>query len=171
MHTEYQLAASRTMPSTSPTHLPNWALGLCGEVAELFSEPFVWADAGTLNARKVPKHADKYIIECGDVLWYCHALLTALRVDANSVLTGCVPKQPFVSLYHHACSIAELVKKHVYHFKPLDTEALLGHIINIVEEIERSAGQLGQSLTEVYRLNVEKLQKRWPDSFSPEGAQ
>lgn len=151
MHTEYQTAAARIMPSSSPEQLVNWALGLCGEVSEIQSHP----EGDTQGL----------LLECGDGAWYCHAMLTALRLDADAVFLGTPRYTPFVSAYFHACQIAELVKKHIYHFKPLNVERLVQHIVHILDHIERLAFLADCTLVEVYRLHIEELQQRYPEGF------
>jgi hypothetical protein len=146
MHSEYQNAAMRTMPSLSPEQLPNWALGLCGEVGEL-AQDF--------------QYCRPMQIEIGDVLWYCHALLTCLRLDADAVLADLPVVTEFD--WFAASRVAEQVKKHVYHFKPLNKQALIQDIRTLV------AGCVfllrGETLEECYRQNVEKLLARYPNGF------
>ena len=145
LHSEVQAAVIRTMPSLSPDHLPNWALGLCGETAEVVSD--IAAKRPLTN-------------EVGDQLWYCHALLVCLKVDADDLLLGVVPCKPDLFA---PCRIAELVKKHVYHFKPLQKAALLQEIRLVVGSAMTLLGDV--PLTECYRQNVVKLLERYPDGF------
>lgn len=155
MHTEYQNAAARTMPNTSINHLPIWALGLCGELAEYYT-----ASPGE------DTHS-----EAGDVLWYCHAILTCLRVDANSVLDT-LPivysdDQPLVYAGH----IAEAVKKHFGHFKPLDSAGIVQNVRRIVADVRAHyvhAYPQGPDLLHLYQRNILKLHARYPDGFPSE---
>jgi hypothetical protein len=100
-------------------------------------------------------------IEIGDVLWYCHALLTCLRLDADAVLADLPVVTEFD--WFAASRVAEQVKKHVYHFKPLNKQALIQDIRTLV------AGCVfllrGETLEECYRQNVEKLLARYPNGF------
>ena len=133
------------MPNTTPTMLPNWALGLCGEMGEVMEDLRL--------GRPV-------VLEVGDLLWYDHAILACLRQDADAVLSG-VTAQEFD--WAAPCRIAELVKKHVYHFKPLQTANLLKEVQVVY------AGCLwlleDTPVEECYRQNVAKLLKRYPDGF------
>lgn len=146
MHTEYQDAAMRTMPSLSVEQLPNWALGLCGEIGEVMQD--------LQNGKPV-------VIEVGDVLWYCHAILTCLKVDADSVLADLVPQE---FDWGAPCRIAELVKKHIYHFKPLDKTALVQEVRTVIQGCLHLLG--ATSLQECYRQNVVKLLRRYPEGFN-----
>lgn len=156
MHTTYQMLASRTMPSTSIDMLPNWALGLCGEAAEYLQE------ADEANS----------VLELGDNAWYCHAILTALRVDADMLMAADQrPTDTPSALLLVSCAgrVAELVKKHIYHFKPLRTKEILVLVRTMLQTIEDLAAQRhNTTMTEVYRRNICKLQERWPEGFAPE---
>lgn len=156
MHTTYQEMASRTMPSTGVDRLTNWALGLCGEAEEY---------------RRESDEASQ-VLELGDVAWHCHAILTALRVDADMVMASPVHADERPSdmlLLACACRVAEIVKKHVYHYKPLKGKELLSNIRIMLWTIEVLARERhNTTLTEVYRLNINKLQERWPEGFAPE---
>ena len=145
MHHEYQEEAMRTMPSLSPEHLPNWSLGLCGAVAELQEDIEVNAD--------VVEHV-------GNVLWYCHAMLTCLKVPADVVLSDLVAStyDPMV-----AGRIAEIVRKHTFRFHPLARTALLAEIRNLVAGCILLLGSV--PLAECYRRNILHLWRRYPDGF------
>lgn len=145
LHSEFQQAVIRTMPSLSPDQLPNWALGLCGETAEVVAD--MKAKTALTN-------------EVGDQLWYCHAILACLRVDADDLLFSVVPQPPDLFA---ACRIAELVKKHMFHFKPLKKDLLLQEIRAVVGGAMTLLGDV--PLTECYRQNVAKLLQRYPDGF------
>jgi len=155
MHTEYQTAAARTMPNTSINHLPIWALGLCGELAECRT-----ADAGEATH-----------LEAGDSLWYCHAILTCLRMDANDVLSilpvAYSDDEPLVYAGH----IAEAVKKHFGHFKPLDVGGIVRNvrqIVAIIQVQQQTRYPDGPDLLHLYQQNLLKLQERYPDGFPSE---
>lgn len=145
MHHEYQEEAMRTMPSLSPEHLPNWALGLCGAVAELQEDIEAGADV---------------VDHVGNVLWYCHAMLTCLKVPADVVLIDLV-----AATYDplSAGRIAEIVRKHVFRFRPLDRVRLLSEIRAVAAGCVLLLGSV--PLEECYRRNVVRLWQRYPDGF------
>lgn len=133
------------MPNTSPSLLPNWALGLCGEMGEVIED--------LSFGRPV-------VLETGDLLWYCHAILVCLRQEADVVLSDLVAREFDWSA---PCRIAELVKKHVYHFKPLQTPNIIKEVQTIYSGCLWLLGTT--SVEECYRQNVTKLLERYPDGF------
>lgn len=61
---------------------------------------------------------------------------------------------------------ADIVKKHLGHGHPLDTEKAVKELGDVLWYIARSAAVLGCTLNDVAKANVEKLQKRYPLGFS-----
>ena len=65
-----------------------------------------------------------------------------------------------------AGEVIELVKKHKYHGRDLDLDALAKELGDLMWYLAETASQAGLSLSDVAAMNVEKLQKRHPDGFS-----
>jgi NTP pyrophosphatase (non-canonical NTP hydrolase) len=61
----------------------------------------------------------------------------------------------------------DLLKKHLFHDQPLDTEKLKKELGDVLWYLAAIATSAGLSLSDVARANVEKLRKRFPDGFSP----
>lgn len=73
-----------------------------------------------------------------------------------------------LGLAGEAGELVDLLKKHLYHGKPLDlvkTEKELGDVLWYVSAIAR---HLGTTLEEVAQLNHAKLSARYPAGYSPE---
>lgn len=60
------------------------------------------------------------------------------------------------------------IKKHVFHGHALDEEAQAKELGDILFYVARSAEALGYPLSKVATMNIEKLEKRYPDGFSEE---
>lgn len=146
MHTEYQEAAARTLPSRDISNLPMLALGLVAETAKQTG----WQ----CNA---------------DSLWYVHGLLSLLYKDATAVLDGVEHDAPLpnpnASATWDAAMVAEMVQKWVYlHRKPNETQ-LLWHLRRIVLAQHQLLKRQNMTVVECYRRNVEYLWQRYPDGF------
>lgn len=73
-----------------------------------------------------------------------------------------------LGLVGEAGEVAELVKKHLFHGHALDRQALMAELGDVLWYVARLAAALGISLGDVAALNIDKLQRRYPDGFSPE---
>lgn len=62
---------------------------------------------------------------------------------------------------------ADLVKKHVFHGKPLDVTKLTKEIGDTIFYAAALAAAAGVQLTDVVQANVLKLEMRYPDGFDP----
>lgn len=60
----------------------------------------------------------------------------------------------------------ELVKKHVFHGKPLDRDRAARELGDVLWYLARAAADHGFRLSEIAALNVAKLRARYPDGFS-----
>jgi NTP pyrophosphatase (non-canonical NTP hydrolase) len=60
---------------------------------------------------------------------------------------------------------SELIKKHVFHGKPLDKAEALKELGDCLYYLTAACISLGSSIEEVAKFNMEKLQKRYPDGF------
>lgn len=82
------------------------------------------------------------------------------------------PKQELVAwsmgIGGEAGEYVDGIKKHVFHDHELDKEAQAKELGDLLFYISRSAASLGYTLSQVASMNIEKLQKRYPDGFDPE---
>ena len=76
-----------------------------------------------------------------------------MLIDAALGLTG------------EAGEVADLVKKANYQGHILDKDAVMKELGDIAWYIALACQALGFSMEEVLRMNIEKLQKRYPDGF------
>lgn len=73
-----------------------------------------------------------------------------------------------LGLVGEAGEVAELVKKHLFHGHALDRQALMAELGDVLWYVARLAAALGISLGDVAALNLDKLQRRYPNGFSHE---
>ena len=66
--------------------------------------------------------------------------------------------------------VVDLLKKHLYHGKPLDRTALVKELGDIRWYLEYIMAASDISMEEVEAMNVAKLRKRFPEGFSFEAA-
>ena len=64
----------------------------------------------------------------------------------------------------------DIVKKHLHQGHPLDRDGLIKELGDIAWYLAETATALGISLEEVMERNIEKLQRRYPEGFSPENS-
>ena len=76
-----------------------------------------------------------------------------------------------LGLCGEAGEVAEPIKKHLYHGKPLDREKLLNELGDVLWYVNYTARALGFSLAQVADANNRKLRARYPQGFSVEAAQ
>ncbi len=147
---EYQKLAQRTSSTTTARDkLINGALGLCGEVAEY--------------AREM-RFIEKRISEAGDIMWYVaeiaagigKTIADAANIDEINYNGG---------MFYDAGDIADAIKKHVYQGHDIDAHAILCGLNRIMFVIYTRVPDLGYSMDDVLRGNVEKLLKRYPNGF------
>ncbi len=62
----------------------------------------------------------------------------------------------------------DIVKKHLAQGHTLDTEHLAGELGDVAWYLAETATAIGYDLDDIFRLNIEKLQKRYPDGFQTE---
>lgn len=130
--------------------LAYWTLGIVGEGNEL-EEAYC--------------KKNDIIKECGDVTWYVAMLANQLEIWDVSL-----PSQGEV-VHIAAAEIAEHVKKHLGHGRPIDKEFVsrqIGFILQWIREIVWNEQK--QTLSYVFSENIAKLQKRFPDGFSHEAS-
>lgn len=140
---EFREVSKRTM-RFSPEHRANAALGLVGELGEYLTPG-----------------ENKYE-EAGDALFY-HGWLCEFYAITPTI------KRDFYQqddLLMSAAAIADMVKKEVFHDKPINREVLAEHLSDIWSFFVNNYG--GFTLSDIYKANITKLRKRYPDGFSAE---
>lgn len=60
----------------------------------------------------------------------------------------------------------DIVKKHLFHGHNLDKENLIKELGDIAWYLAEAAYSLDMDLEDIFRLNIEKLKKRYPEGFS-----
>lgn len=73
-----------------------------------------------------------------------------------------------LGLAGEAGEVADALKKHLFHGKPLDRDALLKECGDVSWYLAVLASELGFTLDEVFLKNVEKLRARYPLGWDPE---
>lgn len=63
----------------------------------------------------------------------------------------------------------ELIKKHVFHSKPMNPEDAKKELGDVLYYVAMAAANLGMSLEDVAVANVEKLNSRYPEGFKEGG--
>jgi len=134
---EFRQASKRTM-RFEPEHRANAALGLVGEIGE-------WREARSDRA-----------LEAGDVMFY----LAWLSLIYQAPIDGDDCRKTYDSdhLIDSAFIIADMVKKDVYHDKPLNIASLCTHMTNIYRFIRT----YHEDLSTIYQANIAKLLIRHP---------
>ncbi len=64
-----------------------------------------------------------------------------------------------------AGEVADEIKKHLYHGKPLDRAAMCAELGDVLWYVAFLANRLGYTLSEVAEMNDKKLQDRYPHGF------
>lgn len=71
-----------------------------------------------------------------------------------------------LGLTGEAGKVAEIIKKHIYHGDELDKSKVINKLGDILWYIVLASELMGTTLNEVARLNIGKLQKRYPNEAS-----
>jgi NTP pyrophosphatase (non-canonical NTP hydrolase) len=66
--------------------------------------------------------------------------------------------------------VCEPLKKHLFHGRDLDRDALAKELGDVLFYVSALASTLGLSLDDVAAANIAKLRARYPDGFSVEAA-
>ncbi len=161
---EYQQNALRTasMNLGPQVELAVRALGLCGEASE-FSEEM---------------DPEKLMLEAGDILWYVAALAKAVDTNMSDLVSQLdfdtfqtlhaedfYDRSPEELLCVTAGKIAEKVKKHVGHGKPLASDFIRDQLVTAVMLVGQALGIYYISLNDAAEANVAKLKARYPQGF------
>jgi len=72
-----------------------------------------------------------------------------------------------LGLAGEAGEVVELIKKHRYHGRDLDLDALKKELGDLLWYMAETASQAGLSLDDIAAHNVAKLKERHPDGFDP----
>ena len=75
-----------------------------------------------------------------------------------------------LGLAGEAGETADMLKKHLFHGKPLDADEVIKELGDVLWYVAGMATAIGVSLGEVGQRNVDKLRKRYPDGFSAEAS-
>jgi NTP pyrophosphatase (non-canonical NTP hydrolase) len=70
-----------------------------------------------------------------------------------------------LGLTGEAGEVAEHVKKHLFHATPLDRDAVVKELGDVLWYVAALAGALDIPLGEVGARNIEKLRRRYPEGF------
>lgn len=62
----------------------------------------------------------------------------------------------------------DIVKKHIGHNHELDKEHLAKELGDVAWYLAETATALGYSLEYIFKMNIDKLKKRYPDGFDSE---
>jgi NTP pyrophosphatase (non-canonical NTP hydrolase) len=165
---EYIPLANVTMPKgrTREENLSMLALGLCGEASEV-------SVAFDNNPEK-----DAIGKEIGDVMWYAanliHGFLPTFIFKWKEEISifGVVSlpenwQQPMLrALMEDTGIIAEHVKKHLYHGKPLSLPALDEQVGNVICGCIAAARYAKLDIEDILDTNIAKLKARYPEGFS-----
>jgi len=75
-----------------------------------------------------------------------------------------------LGLAGEAGEVADAIKKHLFHGRPLDRDAVVRELGDCLWYVATMAAAIGASLDEVGATNVDKLRRRYPDGFSSEAS-
>lgn len=144
-----------------PIPLDVCMLGLCGESGELIEE----------NDKLVEDFDfTKFQLEVGDVMWYVAATCSKLGRGFHKLKTTDKP----LPNSHAACitqlavnvaKAADMIKKHMWHGKVLDEEALCEKLVLVMEAVYVMCDRRGTTLEQAAQANVDKLRARYPLGF------
>ena len=82
------------------------------------------------------------------------------EIDAGGLLNGCL------WLSGEAGELNDLVKKWIFHKKPLDREHMKKEIGDVCWYIADICQSMGFNLDEIFQMNIDKLKARYPEGFS-----
>lgn len=98
--------------------------------------------------------------EAGDVMWYISELANEFNIKLN-------PVNNLIESKSSIAWIAENIKKYLAYKKDIDVILLTSHLNNLVYLIKEVDEE---NFETILSENIQKLQKRFPDKFSPEDA-
>lgn len=86
------------------------------------------------------------------------------EIDAGGLLNGCL------GLSGEAGELNDLVKKWIFHKKPLDREHMKKEIGDVCWYIADICHSMGFDLGEIFQMSIDKLKARYPEGFSEQRA-
>jgi NTP pyrophosphatase (non-canonical NTP hydrolase) len=159
--TQYQTMAYRTMkPGSQEDQILHCILGMVGEANEVKTL--------LLGSRK---SEDSLVLELGDCMWYAACLAHALNVKICDLAGRDAERSAGSSLFlgnaslmlHHACTLAEHIKKVRFTGKARDDTLILNVLGWYWGSVEGVCHAAGISPGEVMDRNIAKLEKRYPN--------
>jgi NTP pyrophosphatase (non-canonical NTP hydrolase) len=75
-----------------------------------------------------------------------------------------------LGLAGEAGETADMLKKHLFHGKPLDVDEVIKELGDVMWYVAGMATAIGASLDDVAQRNVDKLRQRYPNGFSTEAS-
>ncbi|MBA3947185.1 MAG: nucleoside triphosphate pyrophosphohydrolase family protein [Herpetosiphonaceae bacterium] len=75
-----------------------------------------------------------------------------------------------LGLNGEAGEVADILKKHLHHSQPLDTDKLCDELGDVLWYVAQASDALGICLADIMQMNLDKLQRRYPQGFSPEAS-
>lgn len=134
-------------------------LGLAGEIGEIY-EVLQFYDK------------EKFIKECGDLLWYITLGCITLGIDLDDLMlddTVNVDKsqqyllaKQLKTLIIEIGSVCEIIKKHLFHKKELNNNTLILYLHSILNTLIVVCMYYDISIDLVKQTNYEKLSQRYP---------
>lgn len=154
----YCLYCALHKPETGGKRLLTAALGLVGEVIELYAL----------------KGTDDRVKEAGDVAWYIAEACSTLGLEMGNLPfseedTGTHPV-PLIDLLFSAGAFSEIVKKVVSHDHPFDDTMMNNALGKVLTAWRRYCDEKGLMYNDVLNANIIKLKNRYGDKFSPEAS-
>lgn len=159
---EYQeFAISLSAPENDPrVRKGTMALGLIGETVELLD-----AIPNGINRSR-----EKFVLECGDVIWYISVLASIYGAKLSDVLTVPPVDTRFVYMLTAAKDITEAVKKEIGHGHPPDNDAMVDKLRRFAMRVTLLMSDEEVSIQEVIDANVAKLRKRYANGFNTQAS-
>lgn len=96
--------------------------------------------------------------------YQCEAMRTAdpNLDDEKSLLEG------LIGLNSEAGEALDIYKKHIFQNHDLDREKIALELGDALWYLTEAADAISYTLTDIMKMNIEKLQQRYPDGFDPE---
>lgn len=169
----YQELAKRTYNSdvqlTDLERLSNFLIGLAGEVIEL---------GQVLSKPLSDRRREAVANEAGDVRWYIASIHTALgltehqtRPKNEEVEDACYvasDRHAHENLLRWTGELLEYLKKGYWHKHPVEQHILIAKLIKVRAAWAGFVIVSGLRTDDIERINIAKLEKRFPDGFKSE---